>query len=212
MMNKVRLEALSDGVFSIVMTLLIIDIKVPHLNDTGSVREMVDTLWAMWPLFRSFYLSFMLLGMYWISHHAFFHMYAKHTNRVVTLLNILYLCFISLVPFSTHLIGEYPTNQVAVSVYGMNVVLIGLIQFWMIRIVIHDQEMRHETLTQRLIIQGTIRVLMPPAFAVLGMMASFHHSSLSFFLFAFPVVFNIVPGTLNALEYAYNKVFKRRAA
>ena len=169
MMNKARLEALSDGVFSIVMTLLIIDIRVPQLLNVASGKEMMDKLWLMWPLFRSYYLSFMLLGMYWISHHAFFHMYAKHTNRVITLLNILYLCLISLIPFSTHLIGQYPMNQIAVSVYGSNVIMIGLIQFWMLRLIIHDPDMVHDNLTPRLITQGTIRVLLLPVFAILLM-------------------------------------------
>ena len=208
MMNKLRIEALSDGVFSIVMTLLIIDIRVPQLLMPENSQEMMGQLSRMWPLFRSFYISFAILGMYWVSHHALFHLFAKHANRPITYLNILFLCLISLIPFSAHLIGQYPHNQVAVAVYGANVIVIGVVQYWMLRLILDDAQMRHEAVTDKLIMQATVRVLLTPSFAVLGVIAGFYHSSFSFFLFAFPVVFNIIPGSLNALERGCTKVFK----
>ena len=58
MMNKNRIEALSDGLFSIVMTLLIFNIKVPSLTQPMNGYELMEQLWKMWPLFRSYYISF----------------------------------------------------------------------------------------------------------------------------------------------------------
>ncbi len=209
-MNKFRLEALSDGVFAIVMTLLIIEIHVPHLDHGAGGGELREKLWAMWPLFRSYYLSFLILGMYWISHHAMFHMYIKHVNRILVLLNILFLCFISLIPFSTHLIGEYPKNEVAIAVYGFNVILIGVVQWAMLVVGLRDKTVLHEDLSLRLIVQGAVRLSLTPIFAAFGIIAGFSHSNLSFFLFAFPVIFNIIPGTLNAVEHVFTKIFRRR--
>ena len=72
-MNKARVESLSDCVFSIVMTLLIIDFKVPNISGHAVTNaEMIDKLWALWPILRSYFISFILLGMYWVAHHAYF--------------------------------------------------------------------------------------------------------------------------------------------
>jgi uncharacterized membrane protein len=205
MMNKIRIEALSDGIFAVAMTILIIDIKVPSLGQPLSGYELMEHLWQMWPLFRSYYISFAILGMYWIAHHSLFHYFAKHANRPLTYLNILFLCFITLIPFSTHLIAQYPMNTVAVATYGANVIVIGAVQYWMFCLTIKDPQALHEGATPRLIKESTIRMLIPPVFATLGIIAGFYHSSISFFLFAFPVVFNIIPTSLDVLEGVFLK-------
>lgn len=203
--NKIRIEALSDGVFAIVMTLLTVDIKVPTLVDPSNGHELMNKLWASWPLFRSYYISFTILAMYWIAHHGLFHLFAKHASRTITLLNILFLCLIALIPFSTHLIGQYPLNRVAVFVYGLNVIVIGSIQYWMLCLTVRDTQILHEGVTEKMIMQSTVRMLLPPIFAVLGIIAGFFHSSISFLLFAFPVLINIIPGSLNMIEEIFLK-------
>ncbi len=208
MMNKNRIEALSDGLFSITLTILIFNIKVPTLTLPVSGYELMEQLWKMLPLFRSYYISFAILGMYWISHHTLFHYFAKHANLPLTYLNILFLCLIALIPFSTHLIGEYPMNTVAVIIYGANVIVIGVVQYWMFRITLKDPQALHEGITPQMLMHSNVSMLMPPAFAVLGIIAGFYHSSFSFFLFAFPVVFNIIPGSLGFIE----RFFLKRAA
>ena len=205
MMNKSRIEALSDGMFSITMTVLIFNIKVPPLTGPVNGHELLGQLWKMWPLFRSYYISFAILGMYWIAHHGLFHYFAKHAKPSLTYLNILFLCLITLIPFSTHLIGEYPLNTVAVATYGFNVIIIGVVQYWMFCLTIKDPQALHEGVTQQLITQTTVRMLLPPAFAVLGIIAGFYHSSISFFLFALPVMFNIIPGSAHFLERIFIK-------
>ncbi len=203
MMNKLRIEALSDGVFSIVMTLLIIEIKVPPLLKADDGLELWHKLWEIWPYFRSFYISFAILGMYWFSHHSLFHLFAKHANRNISYLNVLFLCLISLIPFSTHLIGQYPLNPVAVAVYGTNIVVIGIVQYWMLHVTIDDPQVLHEDVNPRLIMESTVRMLLPPIFAVVGIITGFFHLPLSFFLFAFPVLFNIIPSRMRFFERVY---------
>ena len=200
-MNKTRIEGLSDGVFSIVMTLLILDIKVPQLNGVSVTnQELWQRLADQGPIFRSYFISFVVIGMYWISHHAFFHLYARQVNRVVANINIVFLMFLAFIPFSAHLLGEYHRNEAAIAVYGMNIIGIGLALFSMFRIVIRNKELAHENVSRRLIIQGTIRVLLPPGFALLAIFAAYVNIPFSLFLFAFPVIFNIIPGTLDFLE------------
>ena len=205
LMNKNRIEALSDGLFAVAMTLLVFNIKVPPLMLPVSAHDLLDQLSKMWPLFRSYFISFAILGMYWIAHHGLFHHFAKQANRVLTYLNILFLCLITLIPFSTHLIGDYPLNSVAVAIYGMNVIVIGVVQYWMFYVVINDSQSAHDGVTHKLIMHTTIRMILPPAFAILGIIAGFFHSSISFFLFAFPVLFNIIPNSLDPFEHIFTR-------
>jgi uncharacterized membrane protein len=208
-MNKTRIESLSDCVFSIVMTLLIIDIRVPAMTDANSIHELWGRLVLLWPLFRSYYFSFAILGMYWITHHALFHVFVKHANRPLTYINIVFLCFISLIPFSAHLVGQYPQNELAVSVYGGNVILIGMVQYLMFHWAVNDDANRHEAIDPKIVQQATIRLLLPPCFSLLGIIVSPFSSALSFVLFAFPIVFNIIPGTISAVERVTAKIIPK---
>ncbi len=92
-----RLEAFSDGVFAIAITLLILDIKVPHLQ--GSADLLVSLL-HLWPSYFAYLLSFVIIGIYWPNHHYVFKLYQK-TNHSLNLLNLLFLLFIAFLPFPT---------------------------------------------------------------------------------------------------------------
>ncbi len=143
-MNKARIEALSDGLFSVAMTILIFNIKTPSLTNATGGHELLAALYKMLPVFRGYFMSFAILGMYWIAHHGLFHHFAKHAKPSLTHLNILFLCLIVLIPFSTYLIDEYPMNAVAVMAYGLNIIVIGMVQYWMFRITINDPQSLQE--------------------------------------------------------------------
>lgn len=208
-MNKNRIEAFSDGVFAIVMTLLIIDIKVPPPPGISITdKELWHRIFEEWPLFRSYFITFIVIGMYWIFHHSLFHMFAKAVNRVVNVLNIWFLMFVTFVPFSAHLLGQYPHNSPSFIIYTVNIVLIGLIFYIMFCLVVYDKNLVHEAVTPRLIAQATIRVLLTPGFAVLALFVAPWDRTLSFFLYGFPIVFNLIPGTLNFVESVFLFPFK----
>jgi uncharacterized membrane protein len=175
------------------MTLLIIDIRVPPMTDANSIQELWGRLLLLWPLFRSYYFSFAILGMYWITHHALFHTFVKHANRRLTYINIGFLASISLIPFSAHLVGQYPHNELAVAVYGGNVIVIGLVHYVMFHWAVHDDAVRHEEVDAKTVKQAALRLLLPPGFALVGIAVAPFSSWMSFVLFAFPVVFNIFP-------------------
>ena len=110
-----RLEAFSDGVFAIVITLLVLDLRVPEAH--GS-RELILGLNNLLPKFISFIVSFIYITIYWINHHQMFSM-LKHANRGLFWLNSLFLMCLTFIPFPTALIGSYPNDPVAVIVYGL---------------------------------------------------------------------------------------------
>ena len=121
-----RIEALADGVFAIVMTLLILEIKVPDLPRATGSADLTGALLVLWPKFLCYVISFVTLGVYWVAHHLHSHTIMR-ADRISLWINILFLMAIGLVPFSTALLGEYYRVPAAVAAYGANMVAVGLI-------------------------------------------------------------------------------------
>ena len=118
-----RLEALIDGVFAIVMTLLVLDITIPEIAQPSLQAELPRRLLELWPKLYSYSLSFIVLGLFWTFHHRSFH-YIKRSDNGLIWLNILFLMFIALIPFSTSLIGEYRIEQLPMAIYAGNLLLV----------------------------------------------------------------------------------------
>jgi uncharacterized membrane protein len=114
------IKAISDGVFAIVMTLLVLEISVPVISKIKVAEKLGSILILMWPKFFAFVISFLILGVLWFTHSAQFH-FIKHSNGVFVWINIIFLMFITLIPFSTALIGEYHIlSRIPVIFWGIN--------------------------------------------------------------------------------------------
>jgi uncharacterized membrane protein len=131
--SKSRIETLTDGVFAIVMTLLVLEIAVPQLTHSeATAGELLRQLLELWPVILSYAISFIILGFFWISHHDQFY-YIKRANRVFVWITIFYLMFVAFIPFSTALLGEYTAQQISVVIYGINFAIAGFwarVQWW----------------------------------------------------------------------------------
>jgi uncharacterized membrane protein len=131
--SKSRIVFLTDGVYAIVMTLLVLEIAVPQLTHSeAAAGELLKQLFELWPVVLSYAMSFIILGFFWIYHHDQFH-YIKRADRVFSWITIFYLMFIAFIPFSTALIGEYYDQQISVIVYGINIAIVAVwayIQWW----------------------------------------------------------------------------------
>ncbi|MFA9262229.1 MAG: TMEM175 family protein [Undibacterium sp.] len=198
-MNKSRLEALSDGVFAIVMTLLVIEITVPELEHPLDA-ELWSELLHLAPLFLSYFVSFTVLAMFWISHNFFYGAFTKVVNRQLVLLNMLYLSFVALIPFSAHFLGSYPESKLAVLVYGCNVLLLGMVSTGFLQYAIHSEEIDTSHITRRILTQARIRSYLTPGMTLIGIALIPLSLSAALFCYAFPIVFNTVPGLLNWVE------------
>lgn len=120
-----RLEAFSDGVFAIVITLLILDLHVPG----DAPERLIGQLAAEWPSFLGYVVSFAFIGGSWIAHTVLTHL-LRVTDGVVVGLNLLLLLFVSLLPYSTSLFTEHLTGsgeRIAVVIFGLNLTLSTLI-------------------------------------------------------------------------------------
>ncbi len=118
-----RLEAFSDGVFAIAITLLILEIKVPHLEEGESLAK---ALLNLWPSYGAYAFSFWVIGIFWVNHHSFFKLF-RRVNHGFLLLNVLFLALISFIPFPTSVLAEYVTDparrQNAVTFYTLGLLL-----------------------------------------------------------------------------------------
>jgi len=117
-----RLEALTDGVFAIVMTLLVLELSIPEIAQSSPQAELPRRLLEQWPKFYSYVLSFIVLGLLWSLHHRSFH-YIKRFDNGLIWLNIIFLMFVALIPFSTSLEGDYEGEQLAIVIYASNILL-----------------------------------------------------------------------------------------
>ena len=113
-----RIEAFSDGVFAIIVTLLVLELKVPELHDPANVGELGRRLAEAAPKGLSWLISFVIVCKFWLNHHHLLST-ARSANYGMVWLNSLFLMCQSFVPFPTALMGEYPSNALAVSVFGV---------------------------------------------------------------------------------------------
>jgi uncharacterized membrane protein len=109
-MNKSRIEAFSDGVMAIIITIMILEIKVPHQNTIGSLQPLI-------PVFISYVLSFIYVGIYWNNHHHMFQA-TKNINGKILWANLFLLFWLSLIPFATSWVGEQHFSTIPMSIYG----------------------------------------------------------------------------------------------
>jgi uncharacterized membrane protein len=110
MMGKNRIEAFSDGVMAIILTIMVLELKVPHGGDLAALRPLI-------PIFISYILSFIFLAIYWNNHHHLFQA-VRHVNGRILWANVHLLFWLSLIPFVTAWMGEHNFTPVPVALYG----------------------------------------------------------------------------------------------
>jgi uncharacterized membrane protein len=124
-MNASRLEAFSDGVFAIAATLLVLELKVPHVAGT----DLAAAVLGQWPAYIAYLVSFLTIGIIWVNHHALF-AHVKRVDRTLLFLNLALLMAASAIPFPTALVGEYALDPeaapIAAAVYGVVAVLMSI--------------------------------------------------------------------------------------
>ena len=124
-LGKGRLEAFSDGVFAIAITLLVLEIPLPVPQGLPTSLEQVQALLAIWPQYAVYFVSFATIGIMWLNHHALFQNVRRVTHGVV-LANLLLLSLISFLPFPTEVFGRYGLTNIAVAYYGLTMTLISI--------------------------------------------------------------------------------------
>jgi uncharacterized membrane protein len=124
-----RLAALSDGIFAVAMTLLVLDLRVPANEAVHSELDLWRILVALAPRLLLFLMSVMTLGIFWVGQQTQLNHFAR-ADRNLAWIHIAFLCAVCLVPFSTSLLAEYIHYRIALGVYWFNILLLGVTLFW----------------------------------------------------------------------------------
>ena len=128
--GKGRLESLTDGVFAIIMTILVFNISVPELilfTEGDFASERLSAKFAdLWPDFLAYVISFSTLGAFWVAHHRIFR-WVLYVDRPLIWINISFLMIIGLIPFSTTLLTQYLDSQNSIFAFSFNAIIAGLL-------------------------------------------------------------------------------------
>jgi uncharacterized membrane protein len=184
-----RVQALADGVFAIVVTLMVFQIRVPELA-AGQEAALGARLRSLWPELTTYLLTFAVSGVFWVGHHALFH-HIRYSTRVLLWLNLAYLMFVAFIPFSAALLGRYPHQQIAVIWYGVHMILIGLCVYAQFLYAISNHRLVDPDLDPRLARLASQRILLSPAACVIAIAFSFVNVEWSVTIYWLIVVFYI---------------------
>jgi uncharacterized membrane protein len=186
-----RLEIFSDGVFAIIMTLLILEIHVPSVKDVTN-GIVLSTLKPLIPKFISFTISFFTLAIFWVNHHHFYN-HVRHIDWKLLWMNIIFLFFLCIIPFTTAFIGDHTESGIVIAMYALNMylasasfTLMGYYAF--IRARLHDSDLSKDQINRELRkgISGSTTYLM-----ILGVAFILRPLAL-FLLFLLPLIY-VVP-------------------
>ena len=130
-MTKGRLEAFTDGVIAVIITIMVLEMKVPHGTEAAALAPVL-------PVFLTYVLSFIYVGIYWNNHHHMFHA-VHHVNGAVLWANLHLLFWLSLVPFVTGWMGENHFDAVPTAVYGIVMLMSAIAYTILVRTIIAHQ-------------------------------------------------------------------------
>lgn len=197
--NSSRLGILADGIFAIVMTLLVLEIKVPTLQNATN-ESIIKILLDSYPLFLSYLLSFTTLFTYWRGYHAVASDFAKTYNHNFENLSAAFLFFVALVPFSSHLLGLYYKTPAGVIIFAINILVIGLFLFAMREYAHRSKEIKNKKLTDVERRHAHMRIAIPIIFSIMAIPLSLISTEFALGVLTIAIIFNLLKRSTRALE------------
>ena len=187
-----RLTAMSDGVFSIVITLMVLSIRIPDIATDRVVKELPQQLMKMLPDLVTLIISFIILGIFWIGHNNVFTHIIRH-DRSLLWLNIFFLMSVATIPYPTTLIVRYGQAQTSVIIYATNLIVGGVLLdviWW------YGSRNRHlmcESIDHQLVSSFHRRILTGPVIYLLAIGVSFVSVTAAKLLFVAAVIYYLIP-------------------
>ena len=186
-MTRTRLEAFSDGVIAIIITIMVLELRPPHGAGWSDVA-------AMWPKFLAYLLSFIYIGIYWNNHHHLMHT-VDRVDGAILWANLHLLFWLSLVPFTTAWLGDHGDRSTPTVLYGVSLLLPAIAFTILVRSIIAEQ-LRHSGGTQSKLRdafgadwKGNISI----ALYIAGILAAFFERHVAWALFAAVAIIWLVP-------------------
>lgn len=192
-----RIEAFTDGVFAVAITLLILEVKVPFGFKEG---ELWSALVPLWPKLLAYAVSFGIIGIFWVGHHIMFH-YIKRSDRILLWLNTLLLMFISAIPFAAGLIGEHRHEHIAVAGYGLLLTFVGLTFYALWRYASRGHRLIRPDMPADLVSLGTRVVLIAPITYAIATVLALYYPSISQIIYILVPLVYLLPSPIDRLVY-----------
>jgi len=180
--EKIRLEAISDGVIAIAITLLALELKIPHLGTKNFLDSIIDVV-PLIPGVLTFILSFVSIAIFWVNHHRLSQHIKKIDGKIIWI-NTLFLMFQTLIPFATRLTSENPQNVLSVLIYS--VILFGSSATFAI---LHYFVHKEDPITNH----SMERSLVGPIFYVGAIFATMVSIWISYIFLIIPLIFYFIP-------------------
>lgn len=186
-----RINAFCDGVFAIVITLLVLEIKIPEVDPVLAAVLLPRALGNMAPKFVAHGFSFAVLGIYWVGHHNLMQHIRRH-NRAFLWLTIMFLLCVASMPFPTGMLIRYLNSQLAVIVYGGTLIVTGLAldAIWAYA---NRHHLASKGLSTEFVASVHRRILTAPMFYLVAIGVSFFSVNASLLIFALTAVYYIIP-------------------
>jgi uncharacterized membrane protein len=187
---KERLAALCDGIFAITMTLMILDLKVPeNIPKNLASEELPGAIFNLLPTMEAYVISFFVLGIFWARHQLQF-IFFDAVDRVIIILNILFLLLIGFVPFTVGLKKDYPAVQFPFILYVSNLTVISLILSAQWEYALKKKLIIKDELSSLLKKRFFIMSVIPIVIFVVAFIVSFFHVRLAFLtIYLFPIFY-----------------------
>lgn len=185
-----RIEALSDGVFSITMTLLILDIRLPHFTGTGDPE--ISQLLTLLPRLENYVISFLVLGLFWIRQQMHFKV-IRESDRNLMWINIFFLMFVAIIPLTNSLLFEYDETAISIQLYCVNIFMLSFIMHYQWHYAITNYRLVDEKYDMKSLTRiRTMNLMFPAAILVTFVLSFWSMRASKFSLYAIPLLSAIV--------------------
>lgn len=182
MMTKGRLEAFTDGVLAIIITIMVLELKVPHGGTFNDLKPI-------WPIFGSYVLSFVYVAIYWNNHHHMMHT-VKHVNGKLLWANMHLLFWLSMIPFVTGWMGENHFTTASVFLYGI-VLFLSAIAYFILQKLIIKSHGKDSVLSKAL--GKDVKGKLSPVLYVIGFISAFYSVWVSGFVYIAVAIMWLIP-------------------
>ncbi len=195
-----RIEALTDGVFAIVMTILVFGIQIPGAELVGRIH-LLPALATLVPNLIGYVITFIIIGVLWVGHHNQF-FYIRRADRTLLWINILFFMVVALLPFSAGLFSHYGRDPVAIVVYNVNLILSSLLLYAHWAYATRDSHLLNHPIEAHVRAIVNRRILTPLVFYLLAILVSFVAVEVS-------IAINVLVPIVWAFPSSIDHIFRR---
>lgn len=193
-----RVETFSDGVIAIIITIMVLQLKLPNLDKGGTTIQVINHLKALGPYLFTYAFSFMMIGIFWTNHHHMFHLLEK-TDEQLLWQNFLFLFLLSLIPLATAIVGANPYITISPVVYG-TVMLATTLSYVVMRNYSHRKKLIHkdnnQVLNQQIITvshRARIKAIIGACIYLISIPLAYVNVYLSYACFIIPPIIFFIP-------------------